>query len=147
MKRIFGRTLSPSFAISVLALAVALGGGAAWAAGAAPARVTVSCVNVTTFENGWKNVPKVDGFHKVEICKDSLGYVHLDGVLTAGTAFSAAFKLPLADRPKHNHAYAVAAGVEGPALENVDVFSNGDVFMNGASTDAVSLDSVTFHLG
>src|SRR5215467_14532854 len=116
MKRIFGRTFTPSFAISVLALAVALGGGAAWAAGAAP-RVAVSCANVTTFENGWKNLPKVDGFHKVEICKDSLGYVHLDGVLTAGTAFTAAFKLPRVDRPKFNHAYAVAAGIGGPALE------------------------------
>jgi len=146
MKRIFGRTFTPSFAISVLALAVALGGGAAWAAGASP-RVTVSCVNVTTFENGWKNYPKVGGFHKAEICKDSLGYIHLDGVITSGTAFTAAFTLPTTDRPRKNHAWAVAAGVEGPALEDVDVFSNGDVFINGSTTTAVSLDGVTFHLG
>jgi hypothetical protein len=147
MKRIFGRTLTPSFAISVLALAVALGGGAAWAAGAASPRVTLQCVTVTHFKNGWANVAKPAGFHKVEFCKDSLGYVHLDGVLTAGTAFTTAFVLPRADRPKFNHAYAVAAGTSGPATEDIDVFTNGDVFVNGSATDAVALDGVTFHLG
>jgi len=147
MTRISGRSLSPSFAVSVLALAVALGGGAAWAAGGGPARVTLQCVTVTTLDNGWKNVAKGAGFHKVEFCKDSLGYVHLDGVLTGGTAFSTAFVLPKADRPKFNHAFAVAAGTSGPVSEDVDVFTNGDVFVNGSATDAVAFDGVTFHLG
>ena len=147
MKRILGTTLTPSFSISVLALTVALGGGAAWAGKlvASPA-VTVRCFSIRTFQNGWKNVPD-SGFHKVEVCKDSLGYVHLDGVLTGGRAPAVAFRLPRSDRPRFNHAFAVAAGIGTPAPIDLDVGSNGDVFVNAAVNDEVSLDGVTFHLG
>ena len=169
MKRILGRALSPSLAISALALSLALGGGSALAvagligtaqikngavttpklANGAVTSAKVAapkCGNVTVFTNGWKNIASGDGFHRARFCKDVLGIVHLDGVLTGGTAFTAAFTLPRAFRPAFNHAFAVAAGISGPTLENVDVFTNGVVFMNGTATDAVSLDGVSFPL-
>jgi hypothetical protein len=179
MKRILGRALSPSLAISALALSLALGGGSALAVAGligtgqikngavttpklangavtapklangavTPAKVAgMVCRNVTVFTNGWKNIARGDGFHAARICIDSLRVVHLEGVLTGGTAFTGAFTLPRALRPAFNHAFAVAAGVSGPTLENVDVFTDGVVLLNGAATDAVSLDGVSFPL-
>jgi len=148
MKKILAKALSPSFAVSVLALAVALGGGAGYAlAGARAPQVTVRCFNLAHFKNGWHG-STLANFHKPEVCKDSLGYVHLHGLLVGGASFSAAFTLPAGDRPKFSHAYAVAAGLGGPILEDVKVFaSTGVVFLDGADTDGVSLDGVTFHAG
>lgn len=149
MKAILGRALSPSLAVSALALSVALGGGA-WAAaashtGATPASARpVTCSLVRGLHNGWKNFG--NHFHAAEVCKDSLGFVHLAGVLTGGTADSTAFVLPRADRPRVDHAFSVAAGSGAPATENVDVFSNGDVFLFG-SADPVAIDGVTFRAG
>jgi hypothetical protein len=143
------KLLSPSFAISVLALAVAIGGGAAWATTAAPQVTTVKCFNVaaTAFQNHWKNYPSTGGFHKAEICRDSLGYVHLAGVVTAGPTDTTVFFLPKTDRPRVNHAFAVAAGTGSPALDDVDVFSNGSVFVFGPNNAAVALDGISFRVG
>lgn len=150
MKRILSRALTPSFAVSALALSVALGGGAAWATAraAAPQATTVRCVTLpaSAFRNGWTSVA-ASGFHKVEVCKDALGYVHLDGLAIPGTSNATAFVLPKADRPKFNHAFAVAAGTSSPQIQDVDVFKNGDVFMFGSAPGAVTLDGVTYHLG
>ena len=155
MKRIFGKALSPSFAVSVLALSVALSGGTVWAASRAAApSASLTCVIIrpSAFENGWHNLTHLAGFRSARACKDSLGFVHLDGVLTGGTANTNAFRLPRGFRPAFNKAFAVAAGSGGPALEDVDVFAipssfAGDVFMNGNVTNAVSLDGVVFQAG
>jgi hypothetical protein len=155
MKRIISRTLNPSFAVSVLALSVALSGGTVWAASrAATPRASLTCVVIKSsgFENGWHNIAHAAGFRSARACKDSLGFVHLDGVLTAGTAFTTAFRLPKGYRPAFNKAFSVAAGTGGPALENIDVFATpsaaaGDVFLNGSATDAVALDGITYPAG
>jgi hypothetical protein len=155
MKRILGRALTPSFAISVLALSVALGGGTVWAAtrSAIPSR-SLTCVIIkpSGLLNGWHNYPHSGGFHSARACKDSLGFVHLDGVLTGGTTFSDAFRLPKGYRPAFSKAFAVAAGLSGPVTEDVDVFGApssqaGYVYLNGSATDAVALDGVTFQAG
>ncbi len=155
MKRILGRALTPSFAVSVLALSVALGGGTVWAAtrSAAP-RASLTCVVIkpSGFLNGWHNYPSAAGFRFARACKDSLGFVYLDGVLTGGTPFSDAFRLPVGYRPAFSKAFAVAAGTSGPVVEDVDVFGKpsseaGYVFLNGSATDAVALDGVTFQAG
>jgi hypothetical protein len=74
-----------SFAVSTLALAVALGRGASWAATqtAAP-RPSLTCVVVkrSGFRNGWHNLG--GPFLAARACKDSVGFVHLAGVLTGG---------------------------------------------------------------
>ncbi len=147
MRMRLGKVLNPTFAISVMALAVALGGGAAWAAAGTAPRATVTCVTITHFQNHWKNAPSSDGFRKTQACRDSLGFVHLYGLLTGGTAQTTAFTLPHGFRAKFNHAWAVAAGLGAPTMpEDVDVFNNGAVFLNG-SLDPVSLDGVSFHVG
>jgi hypothetical protein len=155
MKSIFTRTLSPSFAVSILALAVALGGGAAYATSRATASPSASltCVIIkpSQFQNGWHNLAH-SGFRSARACRDSLGFVHLDGALTGGAAGTNAFRLPTVYRPAFNKAFAVAAGLGGPALEDVDVFGRpssiaGDVFMNGPVTNAVSLNGVVYKAG
>lgn len=155
MKRILSWTLSPSFVVSVLALSVALGGGTVWAAtrSAAPsASLTCVVIKSSGLLNGWHNYPHADGFRSARACKDSLGFVHLDGVLTGGTAFSYAFRLPKGYRPAFSKAFAVAAGLGGPVAEDVDVYGRpstlaGYVYLNGSATDAVALDGVTFQAG
>jgi hypothetical protein len=155
MKSIFARTLSPSFAISILALAVALGGGAAYAtsrAAAAPASVRCVTIKSSQFQHGWHNLPHADGFGSARACKDSLGFVHLNGALTGGSANSTAFRLPTGYRPAVDRAFAVAAGTGGPVAEDVDVYGtpraiSGDVFLFGPATDAVALDGITYRAG
>ncbi len=166
MKRILKRFLSPSLAISAVALSLALGsGGAVMASGLirssqinngavttpklANGAVTPSklapevCRKViaSRFRNGWHNFGH--GFAVARFCKDAFGVVHLEGVITGGTADTTAFRLPTADRPRAAHAWAVAAGGSPPSLEDVNVFSTGDVFLNGTA-DPVALDGVSF---
>jgi hypothetical protein len=154
MKRIISRTLTPSFAVSVLALSVALSGGAVLAAtrSTAPsASLTCVIISPSAFQNGWHNLPSVDGFRSARACKDSLGFVYLDGTLTGGTA-GVAFRLPVGYRPAFNKAFAVAAGTSGPTPEDVDVFGRpgaiaGDVLMDGSASDAVALNGIVFRAG
>jgi hypothetical protein len=155
MKRIISRTLSPSFAVSVLALSVALSGGAVWAASRpATPSASLTCVTIkpSNLLNDWHNLPHTDGFGSVRACKDSLGFVHLNGILTGGGAFSNAFRLPRGYRPGFNRGFAVAAGVGAPTTEDVYVYATpgsraGIVLMDGSATDLVSLDGVTFRAG
>ena len=154
MKKILGKILTPSFAVSVVALAVALGGGAGYAvANAAAPNSGLTCVIIkpSQFLNGWHNLAH-SGFRSARACKDSLGFVHLDGVLTGGAVGTNAFRLPKAYRPAFNKAFAVAAGLGGPALEDVDVFAlpttlAGFVFMNGPVNNAVALNGVVYKAG
>lgn len=166
MKRILRRFLSPSLAMATVALSLVLGtGGAVMASGLirtgqigngavttaklANGAVTPSklaperCRRVTAamFRNGWHNFGH--SFAIARFCVDALGLVHLEGVITGGTADTIAFRLPRADRPRASHAFAVAAGGSPPSLEDVNVFFTGDVFLNGTA-DPVALDGVSF---
>lgn len=146
MKGILAKTLSPSFAICALALSVALGGGGAVAVVTAPTTTPITCVNVTAFQNGWKNASSAFGYGRARFCKDSLGYIHLYGLLTAGAKPATAFRLPLGFRPKFNHAFVVVAGIGGPSVMTLSVWSNGDVVPHAIGSEA-ALDGVTFHIG
>jgi len=168
MKRTLRRLMSPSLAISALALAVALSGGVAVASvtgliGTSQIKngaVTTPKLHngaVTTpklagpgkyhnvgspglhFLNGWTNLG--GGFAHARFYVDVTGVVHLEGVVTGGTASSTVFVLPKGFRPQQNHAWAVAAN---GGVEDVDVFSNGDVFAFGPATAAVALDGISF---
>ena len=155
MKRIINRKLTPSFAVSVLALSVALGGGAVWAASrpAAPS-ASLTCVTIksSAFKNGWHNAAPTAGFHSLRACKDSLGFVHLDGAVAGGTAFTVAFRLPKGFRPAFAKAFAVAAGISNPVADDINVIARpssaaGNVFMNGLPTDLRALRGVIFQAG
>jgi hypothetical protein len=138
-----------SFAVSALALAVALGGGASWAATATAApHSSLTCVVVkrSGFKNGWHNLGSP--FRPAQACKDSLGFVHLDGVLTGGTPNTTALVLPAGYRPRFDKVFAVTGTNGGvPVLEDIFLLPGGLVFARGSAKDAVGLDGVVFSAG
>ena len=143
------RHVNASFAVSVLALAVALGSGAGWAATrqAAP-HPSLTCVVVkkSAFRNGWHNLGFP--FPRARLCKDSLGLVHLEGVIGGRSGNTPIFVLPSAYRPKFVHLFAVTGTNGGvPVLENVFVLFTGVVVARGNARSAVSLDGVTYPIG
>jgi hypothetical protein len=166
MKQILRRWMSPSLAVSALALAVALSGGVAMASGligtnqikngaVTTAKLHNGAVTTTKlagpgkyhnvgaagvpFLNGWSNYGL--GFAPARFYVDVSGVVHLEGVVQGGTASSNVFRLPTGFRPRLNHAWAVAAT---GGVENIDVYSNGLVFAFGPATAAVALDGISF---
>jgi len=74
--------------------------------------------------------------------KDSAGFVHLKGTVSAGTFAVPAFTLPVGYRPGQNLAVGVA--IERDAL----ILTNGDVeiFQSGTETNA-GFDGLSFKAG
>jgi hypothetical protein len=144
MKRFVKRTVTPSFAVAVLALAVAVGSGTALGQSLASPRLASPGAyhNINGFRNGWTFFPKADGYGRARYYKDAVGIVHLEGVIYGGGGDNNAFVLPKGDRPLVTHAYVVAATV-GDGFVDVDVYSNGDVYVNGVG-DPCSLDGISF---
>ncbi len=169
MKRILRKSLTPAFAISVLALAVAFGGGTAIGQSlvstgqlanssvttpkladhsvtaaklAGPGKYYYVGTKAVPFLNGWTNYFKSMGYARVRYYKDVVGVVHLEGVMFGGGGNNYAFKLPKGFRPQLNHAFIVAAGT-GNLSDDVDVYANGYVFINGPN-DPCSLDGISF---
>jgi len=143
------RQAHASLAVSVLALAVALGGGAGWAATrhAAPhSALTCFVVKRSSFRNGWHNLGSP--FRPARVCKDPLDLVYLDGVLTGGKANTTLFVLPKGYRPKFDKLFAVTGTNNGvPVLEDIFLLQGGLVFARGAATGAtggVGLNGVIF---
>jgi hypothetical protein len=64
--------------------------------------------------------------------KDSAGFVHLKGTITAGTFAAAVFTLPVGYRPAQNLALPIAI------QRSADIFTTGavEVFQSGAETNA-----------
>ncbi|NEN88191.1 MAG: hypothetical protein F6K48_04355 [Okeania sp. SIO3H1] len=90
-------------------------------------------------KNNWVNYGS--GFNSAGFFKDSLGIVHLKGVVRNGTA-DTIFTLPPGYRPaaQELHSVTVAANVMG----RVDIFTNGEVKRMIGSSAWVSLDGITF---
>jgi hypothetical protein len=167
--------------IATLALFLAIGGGAVWAAGkigtnqikngavttkkiankavtskklankavtskkiASPGAYQNVGGPAVPFKNGWSNYPSGNVFPPARFYKDQLGVVHLEGIISGGTAGTTAFTLPSGYRPPSAHAWAVAAGVGSASPEDVDVFANGDVTTVGSVNSAVALDGISF---
>jgi hypothetical protein len=95
-------------------------------------------------QNGWVTADSSNAFPPASFYIDPIGIVHLRGLVGSGTASSVVFTLPPGYRPPKDLAFAVAAGTGAPAVEDVDVYSNGDVFAFGPVTSAVTLDGVSF---
>jgi hypothetical protein len=152
MKQIFQRTLSPSFVVAVIALAMAVGGATALGQSVASQGAGVALGaglagpgtyhNVTTYENGWASYPKADGFGLARYYKDTVGIVHLEGVIYGGGGNNYAFRLPKGYRPLVTHAFVVAA-TTGNSFVDVDVYPSGKVLINGLG-DPASLDGISF---
>ncbi|MGO8961114.1 MAG: hypothetical protein ACLQFR_27660 [Streptosporangiaceae bacterium] len=169
MKRILRQSLTPAFAISALALAIAFGGGTALGQSlistgqlanssvttpkladhsvtaaklAGPGKYYYVGTKSVPFLNGWTNYFKSAGYARVRYYKDVVGVVHLEGVMYGGGGNNFAFRLPSGFRPQVNHAFIVAAST-GSSFDDVDVYANGNVFINGTG-DPCSLDGISF---
>jgi hypothetical protein len=95
------------------------------------------------FQNSWANYG--NGFAEAGFYRDPIGFVHLKGIVTGGTSDSTIFTLPAGYRPPQTLAFSVAASSGSPGVEDIDVYSNGNVFAFGSS-DPVGLDGITFRV-
>jgi hypothetical protein len=91
------------------------------------------------FQSGWSNF---GGFSTMAFAKDSAGFVHLKGTVSAGTFAAPVFTLPAGYRPAQNLAVPVA--IERDAL----IFTTGvvEIFQSGAETNA-GFDGLSFKAG
>lgn len=93
-----------------------------------------------TLSNGWVNY---DSLHaQVGYMKDSLGFVHLRGLIKNGTLSAQVFLLPSGYRnTKHLHFASMSTG--NFAVVRIDT-SGAITISNTASTGYVTLDGITF---
>ncbi|NES77323.1 MULTISPECIES: hypothetical protein [Okeania] len=95
-----------------------------------------------TLQNGWVNYGS--GYNSAGYFKDSLGIVHLKGLVRNGTA-NTIFTLPVGYRPAARELHSVAT--YNNTIGRVDIFSNGRVQRISGSSAWVSLDGITFRAG
>jgi hypothetical protein len=100
----------------------------------------VGATGEPAFKNGWTNFGSV--YSTLGFAKDSAGYVHLKGTISAGTFGVAVFTLPAGYRPATY--LAMPVGIQ----RDLVVTSTGDVevFQSGAETNA-GLDGLVFMAG
>jgi hypothetical protein len=165
MRKFLARHLSPSLAVSAMAVVLALGSGAAVAASGLVGTKQIRNGAVTTaklhdravtsgklaplgayhnvgtaavpFQNGWHNAN--GGFAPTRFYTDPYGVVHLEGTIIGGGS-SFAFSLPPGFRPAFEHAWAISSGA-GTTM--AQVLHNGAVMVfNLSGFD--SLDGISF---
>jgi glycerol-3-phosphate acyltransferase PlsY len=124
-----------------------LGTGAAQACAGNDSRVTGAAAaaqpdwTAPSLLNSWVNL---GGAYSVAgYFRDTLGMVHLRGVIAAGSVWTAVmFVLPVGYRPSYEAVFPV---VSNNALGRLDIDTSGNVFMSGAGSTAwVSLDGISF---
>lgn len=96
-----------------------------------------------TLLNSWVNYSTDVGTYSIAgYYKDSLGIVHLRGLIKDGTINASAFTLPVGYRPQHRLIIsALSANVQG----EVRIQADGAVIPYDPSTDTwVSLDGISF---
>ncbi len=140
MRRFIPGRVSPSLLVALAALFIVLG-GTSYAATTAPSKPQPLKYTKATLINNWT----WGGYETFQPAygKDSMGVVHLRGSVANGTAQTAAFTLPVADRPTrylYFPSYTLQS-TEG----SVEVAPDGSVYAIGTSaTKFSSLDGVTF---
>jgi hypothetical protein len=90
-----------------------------------------------TLNSGYSNFGS--GFTPAGYEKDTLGFVHLQGVLNCPTGVNVAFTLPAGYRPSTN---VVTTEANNTGVDWLDVFSNGEV--ETASADGICAFSISF---
>ena len=95
---------------------------------------------VPAFMNGWVNFDNV--YNPAGYFKDSLGIVHLRGLVKNGTNNTTIFTLPVGYRPSNRELQAVQTN--NNIIGRVDIFADGQVTVVSGSNGWVSLDGITF---
>ena len=90
--------------------------------------------------NNWENFG--DEFNTAGYFKDSLGIVHLRGLVKNGTANSVIFTLMDDCRPWRRELHAVQTN--NNTIGRVDILANGDVTVVNGNSGWISLDGITF---
>lgn len=94
---------------------------------------------VPTLLNGWANYGGTAT--TVGYMKDSMGFVHLKGLVKSGTLGTNVFVLPPGYRPAaYNRVAVIASGTYG----NLDIDASGNVLIASGSTTFTGLDGATF---
>lgn len=103
----------------------------------------VSAWAAPTLTNSWVNYGGIWGDAAYAI--DTLGFVHLRGLIMSGSVGNAAFTLPDGYRPTQHHLFAV---LSNNAIGRVEVRTTGEVIIATPSNNSwVSLDNIRFHTG
>jgi hypothetical protein len=92
-----------------------------------------------TFQNSWVNYGDIYGV--AGYMKDSMGFVHLQGLVKSGTVQQCIFTLPAGYRPQYTEIHAV---ISNNTIGRVDISTVGCVFVNTGSNIYTSLDGITF---
>jgi hypothetical protein len=93
-----------------------------------------------TLINSWANFGS--GYETAGYLKDTLGFVHLRGVITGGATSTTAFTLPTGYRPGATTFSAAACG-NGAQAGSVQVQTSGNVFIIFAAAN-VGISDITF---
>jgi len=91
-----------------------------------------------TFQNGWVNFG--GPYNSAGYFKDSLGIVHLRGLVKSGS--DTIFTLPTGYRPPKRELQAVQTNPN--TIGRIDILADGQVLMYAGSNSWISLDGITF---
>jgi len=100
---------------------------------------------VPAFMNGWINFNTTH--NPAGYFKDSLGIVHLRGLVKNGTNNTTIFTLPVGYRPSNRELQAVQTNLDTNTIGRVDILADGQVTVVSGSNVWVSLDGITFRAG
>jgi hypothetical protein len=92
-----------------------------------------------SFLNGWLNYG--NGYNPAGYFKDSMGMVHLRGLVKSGTMNAAIFNLPAGYRPAYRNLFV---NQSNGAIGRPDVTTVGDVIPAAGSNAWFSLDGISF---
>ena len=99
-------------------------------------------------QNGW--APYANSYNPPSYFKDSMGIVHLRGMVRGGTLRNTIFTLPAGYRPINRELFLVASAMPSAAATNgsgfgrVDVANDGQIIAWEGNNDWLSLDGITF---
>jgi hypothetical protein len=93
-----------------------------------------------SFLNAWHNYGA--GYNAAGYFKDSMGIVHLKGLVAGGLGGTTIFVLPAGYRPTARQLHVTATN--GAAPGRCDVLSSGEVVPVAGDTAWFSLDGITF---
>ncbi|TRU87598.1 MAG: hypothetical protein EWV76_06650 [Microcystis novacekii Mn_MB_F_20050700_S1] len=103
---------------------------------------------VPAFMNGWVNY--YDGYNPAGYFKDSLGIVHLRGLVKNGTNNTTIFTLPVGYRPSNRELQTIQTYDQKSSMYvtgRVDILAEGPVTVVSGRDGWVSLDGITFRAG
>jgi hypothetical protein len=102
-------------------------------------RRLVGATGQPVFLNGWTNYGS--GYAPAYFYKDTLGRVHLGGLLAGGAIGSAAFQLPQNFRPQERLLFAVDSS---GGHSRLDIAAGGDVIPVSGANSHFQLDGISF---